>query len=196
MGLGNPGPEYEATRHNVGFRVIDRLSGEFGVRVLKRKAKSLIGEGLIKDREVVLAKPQTYMNNSGRAALALMEEYGAGAKDLIVVCDDFHLECGRIRVRRSGSSGGQKGLESIIAALGTQEFARVRIGIGPAPVDRVEFVLSTFRKSELPEIEKAIESAAKATAVWAAEGVEACMNAYNSTGARSTGEAESKPEDR
>jgi PTH1 family peptidyl-tRNA hydrolase len=138
-----------------------------------------VGEGTIDGREVVLVKPQTYMNNSGRAALALLERYGSTAADIIVVCDDFHLDLGATRARRSGSSGGQKGLTSIIEALGTEEFARFRIGTGPLRGDPVDFVLTRFKKSEASLVKEAIEKAAQASAVWLVDGIDACMNAYN-----------------
>jgi len=179
VGLGNPGPEYELTRHNVGFRVVDALSAAHSIRVRRRRAKSLVGEGEMDGRPVVLAAPQTYMNNSGRAAVALLERYSAACDDLLVVCDDFNLELGRIRARRSGSSGGQKGLASIIAALGTQSFSRVRIGIGPLKGDPVDFVLTVFKKREAPLVGEALDQAARACAVWVADGIDACMNAYN-----------------
>lgn len=179
MGLGNPGPEYELTRHNVGFRVVDSLAEAGSIRVLKHRLKSLVGEGVIEGREVVLAKPQTFMNNSGRAAVALLEAYGSRPEDMLVVCDDFHLELGKLRVRREGSSGGQKGLASIIEAVGTDEFPRLRVGVGPLKGDSVTFVLSPFRRNEIAPVEEAVATAARACAVWVRDGVEACMNAYN-----------------
>ena len=179
IGLGNPGPDYERTRHNVGFRVAEAVGAAHGIRVAKRKAKALVGEGEIAGRRVVLAKPMTYMNNSGRAAAALIEQYGCPLEDMLVVCDDFNLELGVVRARRAGSSGGQKGLASIVEALGTQEFARLRIGIGPLKGDPVEFVLTGFKRSETPHMEEAIDRAAAACAVWVADGIGACMNAFN-----------------
>lgn len=184
MGLGNPGPDYRDTRHNLGFSVIDRLSRGHDIKVSQRRGKSRLGEGRIERRRVVLAKPQTYMNNSGRAATSLLEIYKAKPEDLLVVCDDFHLDVGKIRVRRKGSSGGQKGLASIINALGTDEFARLRMGIGQARRDPVEFVLSAFSKHEKEIVSEAVDEAAEACAVWVTGGIDACMNAYN----RSTGE--------
>ncbi len=179
IGLGNPGPDYASTRHNVGFRVADALAGEYSIRVLKRRCKSLVGEGEIEGREAVIAKPETFMNNSGRAAAALVEAYRATLEDLFVVCDDFHLDLGRLRVRRTGSSGGQKGLQSIIDALGTQEFARLRVGIGEARRDPVDFVLSRFSRAEEAAIVDCVAEAARACTVWARDGIEACMNQFN-----------------
>ncbi len=179
VGLGNPGDEYRRTRHNVGFRVVKALSERCGIAVRKRRDKSLVGQGAIEDREVVLARPQTFMNNSGRAAAALLESFEADVSDLLVVCDDFNLDLGALRIRRQGSHGGQKGLESIISSLGTSDFARLRIGIGPPKGDPVEFVLSEFRKNEEPAIEEAVSKAAEACAVWVRDGIDACMNAFN-----------------
>lgn len=179
IGLGNPGPDYGLTRHNVGFRVADAVADAHGIPVSRRRAKSLVGQGVIAGREVVLAKPQTFMNGSGRAATALLEVYGCGAEDLLVVCDDFYLDLGRVRARRSGSSGGQKGLASIVEALGTQDFARLRIGIGPLKGDPVDFVLTRFKRSESSSIKEAVEKAAAACAVWVAGGIDACMSAFN-----------------
>jgi PTH1 family peptidyl-tRNA hydrolase len=179
LGLGNPGEEYGRTRHNVGFRVVDAVAAEHGVRIARRSARCLTGEGLIGREAVVLAKPLTFMNNSGRAATALVEAYGPGPEDLVVVCDDFHLDLARLRIRRNGSSGGQKGLQSIIEALGTDEFARLRVGIGPPTGDPVEFVLDCFSEGERPLVEEVVAKAAQACRVWALEGVDACMSAFN-----------------
>lgn len=179
VGLGNPGDEYKLTRHNVGFRVIDALARANDISVHRKRAKSLAGEGEVAGSAVVLAKPQTFMNNSGRAAAGLLEDYEASVEDLLVVCDDFNLELGAMRARRSGSAGGQKGLQSIIEALGTDSFARLRIGIGPLRGDPIDFVLTGFRRSESPVIRETVQKAAAACAVWVADGIEACMNAFN-----------------
>jgi PTH1 family peptidyl-tRNA hydrolase len=179
VGLGNPGEQYRDTRHNVGFRVMDALARAWNIRILTRRCRSLVGEGMVEGREVVLAKPQTYMNNSGRAAASLLEAYGTGAAELLVVCDDFHLDLARLRARRGGSSGGQKGLQSIIDSLGTEEFARLRIGIGPPKGDPVEFVLKPFRKTEEGEVEEAVTRAAEACEIWLRGGIDECMSAFN-----------------
>ncbi len=179
MGLGNPGDDYRRTRHNVGFRVVDALAAEHRFSVRKRQGRSLVGAGRIGDVEVVLAKPQTYMNSSGRAAAKLLEIYDAGAQDLLVVCDDFHLDLGVLRVRRRGSSGGQKGLQSIIDVLGSQDFARVRVGIGSPKGDPVSFVLDSFSKSERPLVKEAVARAAQACTVCILDGIDACMSAFN-----------------
>jgi len=179
IGLGNPGEDYRRTRHNVGFMVVDALAGRFGIKIARRAGRSRVGRGEIEDTEVILARPETYMNNSGRAAAALLDLYGLETSDMLVVCDDFHLDLGVLRARAKGSSGGHKGLESIIDALGTREFARLRVGIGPPKGEAVEFVLREFRKNERPLVEEAVETAARACAVWVRDGMEACMSAFN-----------------
>ncbi|MHC4711827.1 MAG: aminoacyl-tRNA hydrolase [Planctomycetota bacterium] len=179
LGLGNPGDEYSRTRHNVGFAVVEALSRRHRIAVRRRRCRSLVGRGTSEGRDVVLARPQTFMNDSGRAASALLESYGLHPADLLVVCDDFNLELGAVRVRRQGSSGGQKGLESIIESLGTTRFPRLRIGIGPLEGDPVEFVLGAFAESEIPLVEEAVSNAVAACAVWVRDGIDACMNAFN-----------------
>lgn len=189
VGLGNPGDEYRHTRHNVGFAVMDALAAEGGGegearagrggKVSRRQCRCRVGEIILGGMEVVLAKPQTFMNNSGRAVGALLERWEAQLEDLLVVCDDFHLDLGMLRVRRRGSSGGQKGLQSIIDSLGSTEFARLRVGIGPPRGDPVDFVLEPFRKVERPLVREAVSNARRACAVWVAEGVDACMSAFN-----------------
>lgn len=189
VGLGNPGDEYRHTRHNVGFAVIDALAAEGGGgagggaggggKVSRRQWRCRVGKVILSGVDVVLAKPQTFMNNSGRAVRALLERSEAELEDLLVVCDDFHLELGMLRVRRRGSSGGQKGLQSIIDSLGSAEFARLRVGIGPPKGDPVNFVLEPFRKVERPLVKEAVSNARRACAVWVADGVDACMSAFN-----------------
>lgn len=179
LGLGNPGRQYRNTRHNVGFMVVEALAAHLGIKVSMRGGSSLVGRGPVDGEALMIAEPQTYMNNSGRAASALLGRYRIAVDDLLVVCDDFHLDLGTLRARRSGSSGGQKGLRSIIDALGTRDFARLRVGIGPPKGDPVEFVLEKFRKNERPLVEEAVEAASRACAVWAREGIDACMSAVN-----------------
>ena len=163
----------------MGFRVAGELGRRHGAKLSARKARSFVGEARVSGREVALARPRTYMNNSGRAAVALLERFGAGPEEMLVVCDDFHLDLGVLRIRRSGSSGGQKGLQSIIDLVGTTEFPRLRLGIGPAGGDPVEFVLGEFRKNERPEVDEAVGRAADACELWVEEGIEACMAAFN-----------------
>lgn len=181
-GLGNPGREYAATRHNVGFMVIDRLARELGVVVEKKMFKALVGQGQLSEEKIVLAKPQTYMNLSGEAVGALLNWYKLTAADLVVIYDDLDLPPGRLRIRPGGGSGGHKGMQSIIQVLGTENFPRVRIGIGrPADPDfeTADFVLSRFSPDEAEVIEKALDLAVEAVRSIVQDGVERAMNLYN-----------------
>jgi PTH1 family peptidyl-tRNA hydrolase len=182
VGLGNPGQEYEATRHNLGFIVIDRLFARAGGRRFREEANAKIVEVTIAGERVVLAKPQTFMNLSGGAVRPLLERYGdAEAANLIVASDDVALPFGMIRVRPGGSAGGQKGLKSIIERLGTDKFPRVRLGVKPDhPVgDLPSFVLSPVPKRDHEELEKMLDRAADAVEVMLAEGIERAMSLFN-----------------
>jgi PTH1 family peptidyl-tRNA hydrolase len=182
VGLGNPGSKYEKTRHNIGFEVIDRLAeGGTGVR-FTRKFDSLIAETEIDFRRVSLLKPETFMNLSGRAVASALRFYKLELADLLVVCDDLSLPLGKLRIRGGGSDGGQKGLRDITAHLGSEDFARLRIGIGigeRGPVDAADFVLSRFRSAERPIIDDALILAEQAVAVWTTQGLAAAMNRFN-----------------
>ncbi|HWR34919.1 MAG TPA: aminoacyl-tRNA hydrolase [Clostridia bacterium] len=182
VGLGNPGIEYQFTPHNMGFLAVDRIAEQCGVGVDNRHCRSLTGKGRIAGHGVVLAKPETYMNLSGMAVRELVREYEvAPEQDLIVIYDDLDLPFGGIRVRPRGSSGGHNGVESIIGALGTQEFLRVRLGIAPDhPMrDGAKYVLSQFRKVQYPAIDQALDAAAQAVTVILNEGASAAMNRFN-----------------
>lgn len=149
VGLGNPGTEYAATRHNIGFMAIDSLADRFGIQVRESKCKALIGEGRVGTEKVVLIKPMTYMNLSGEAVRAYMDYYKADIEDFIVLYDDMDTELGKIRLRYQGSAGGHNGIKSLIQHLGTQSFNRVRMGISRPEPGRsiVDYVLSTFPKA-------------------------------------------------
>lgn len=180
VGLGNPGPGYARTRHNVGFMVVDRLADRHGLRFNQKKAHSLVARGEIGGSEVVLAKPQTYMNLSGGAVQGLLMVFGVKPTDLLVVYDDFDLPLGTLRLRPRGGPGTHNGMRSIVERLGTQEFPRLRLGIGPAgPADPQEYVLSPFAEAEQPVIEEACERAVAAIETLLREGLEAAMNRYN-----------------
>jgi PTH1 family peptidyl-tRNA hydrolase len=184
IGLGNPGKEYELARHNIGFRVIDRLSKDLQIPVSKGQCNALIGQGTIGGHKVILAKPQTFMNLSGGSVLELMNWYKIFPSHLILIYDDLDLDVGQIRIRPKGNSGGHKGVDSVIDRLGTTEFARVRIGIGkPDQIIEGEkgsdYVLSKIPKSEQEAIAKSILSAAEAVPLIITEGLEAAMNKYN-----------------
>jgi PTH1 family peptidyl-tRNA hydrolase len=179
-GLGNPGRDYEGTRHNVGFRVVDELARRHGLACDRKKFKSLFCVGGVCGEKCVLLKPQKYMNLSGDGVRPALDWYDCGADDLLVVCDDFHLPLGKLRIRRGGSSGGHKGLESIIVMLGTDQFSRLRIGIGEGgPGDKTGFVLSRFRAEEATMINEGVLRGADAVEMWIDDGVDATMNKFN-----------------
>ncbi len=181
VGLGNPGLKYRNNRHNVGFAVIDRISSIAGFKVKKLKFKSLIGEGLVGDKGLVLVKPQTYMNASGEAVLEVVKWYKPDLGNLILIYDDADLPSGRIRIRPSGSSGSHNGMKSVIYHLGSDMFPRIRIGIGK-PDDGtglVEHVLTGFGKDEREIIGKALDDAAAAVIHIIRHGLDAAMNMYN-----------------
>jgi PTH1 family peptidyl-tRNA hydrolase len=180
VGLGNPGKPYEGTRHNVGFDVIDRLASALGVEVKKKKFGALLGEAQVQGRTLLLAKPQEFMNRSGQAVAAAMGYYRLPADRLLVITDDAALDPGRLRLRPKGSAGGHNGLADIINKLKSQDFARLRIGIGPSGGGELaEYVLSRPSAEEREILDRAIETAYQAVICWAAEGLEAAMNRYN-----------------
>jgi len=182
VGLGNPGEEYEETRHNLGFMLIDRLLERAAGRRYRAEANAKVADVTIAGQRALLAKPQTYMNLSGEAVRPLLEKYSEGdSRNLLVVCDDVALPSGMIRVRAQGSAGGQKGLQSIIDRLGTQDFPRVRIGIKPD--HRVsslsDFVLARIPRRDREAIDEAIDRAIDAIEVLISEGAERAMSLFN-----------------
>jgi PTH1 family peptidyl-tRNA hydrolase len=180
VGLGNPGEEYERTPHNLGFRVIDRLAETNSIRVTRKENVSLVGLGRIRDVEVALAKPQTYMNVNGPSVRGLLERYELKPDRLLVVYDELALPWGELRVRPKGSDAGHNGVKSLISSLGTNEFARIRMGIHPGhPVDGVKYVLAPFKRAQWEESEEMVGRAAAAVESVIAEGVEKTMAAYN-----------------
>jgi peptidyl-tRNA hydrolase, PTH1 family len=182
VGLGNPGIEYQFTPHNLGFLTIDRLADDIGVEVRNRNCRALTARAVIEEQQVLLAKPETYMNLSGMAVRELVGKYEADpGKDLIVVYDELDLPLGRIRIRQRGSSAGHNGMESIIGALGTQEFLRVRLGVGPEKKvsDGAKYLLSPFRKAQLKVLDEILDAASDAVRVILKEGPAAAMNRFN-----------------
>lgn len=181
VGLGNPGPEYADTRHNVGFVVVDRLARRHGIEVQRVVRRALFGSGRFGEVPVGLAKPITYMNLSGESVEPLRQMHGLEPGRVIVVTDDLELPVGRIRVRPRGSAGGHNGLKSLIHSLGTEEFPRVRVGVGrpPAGVATVDYVLGRFDRAEETLVEAALDRAAEAVEGIVAEGIEAAMNRFN-----------------
>ena len=181
VGLGNPDDKYIDTRHNTGFKVIDSLAQELGIDVRKRKFGSRFGLGEFADNKLILLKPWQYMNRSGQAVATAAGFYKLNIGELIVVTDDMDLEPGRIRLRYKGSAGGHNGLADIIQKLGTNEFARCRIGIGQsAEADAVGYVLGKPQEDEKPLLAAAIERARNAVLCWIEYGIETAMNKFNS----------------
>jgi len=182
IGLGNPGSTYHGTRHNVGFETIDKLSQDLGIKLKNsRRFRAHIGEGRIGQTPALLVKPQTYMNLSGRSVQSVLSFYKLPPPAIIVVYDDISLPVGDIRVRERGSAGGQKGMVDIIAKLGTDEFPRVRIGIGNKPEnwDLADYVLSRFAKPEWETVIQGITKAGDAVGFILKEGTAAAMNEFN-----------------
>jgi PTH1 family peptidyl-tRNA hydrolase len=181
VGLGNPGRRYQRTRHNVGYEALARLAARRSLGPPKARFQGDVVEAELAGQKALLLCPTTFMNLSGSSVREAMAFYKLPDQNLLVVCDDLNLPVGKLRLRTGGSSGGQKGLEDIIQKLGTDQFARLRIGIGAAPPqwDWADYVLSEFAADERPIIEQALEQAADAVELWAAEGPESCMNRYN-----------------
>jgi len=181
VGLGNPGIEYAWTPHNLGFLVVDKLAERVGIRVTRPEAKSYVGLGNIAGHEVTLAKPQTMMNLSGLAVRELLARAGCEPSDVIVICDDIALPWGMLRVRERGSAGGHNGLKSVIGALGTIEFPRVRLGVQSEELrgDLREYVLRQIRRDEEDLVAEEIEQGAEAVNVIVTEGIAAAMNRFN-----------------
>ena len=179
IGLGNPGKDYERTRHNIGFMVIDNLSKTWGITVTKKECQALTGKGFFNHEQILLVKPQTFMNNSGQAVGELIHYYDT-IDDFIVVHDDMDLPVGRIRFKRRGSAGGHNGIKSIISHLNSNEFDRLKIGIGHDLHGRtVNHVLSGFYKEEAEAINSIIDQSDKMLAYWVENGITMTMNEYN-----------------
>jgi PTH1 family peptidyl-tRNA hydrolase len=195
VGLGNPGREYEHTRHNIGWRVVDAIAAAHGMTFAKKQAKALVADGVIADQKVLLAKPQTYMNLSGEAVQGLLAFYKIPVNNLLVVSDDLDIPPGTIRIRAKGGAGGQKGLKSIMDHLGTQEFARMRLGIGrpPGRMDPAAYVLQDFDKSESILIIETVDRAVKAVNTWLRFGIELMMTRHNGTADESARNASAMP---
>lgn len=181
VGLGNPGRDYKGTRHNIGFMAVDSLAKALDIKLTKVQSKALIGLGKMDGARVVLAKPQTYMNLSGQAVVGLMNFYKVDRANLIVVHDDIDLPFGTIRIRPKGGSAGQRGLGSIIEKLGSQDFSRMRLGVGrpPGRMDPKDYVLQHFTKDENEILQTMLDTACEAAREFVSNGLEAAMNRYN-----------------
>jgi len=181
VGLGNPGPRYRRTRHNVGFDVLEELGRRFGPIPTRTRFDAEIGELTVAETRLLLVAPQTFMNNSGRSVGPLLDFYKLDPAAVLVVCDDLNLPLGRLRLREHGSAGGQKGLSDILQRLGTQEVSRLRIGIGQPPprFDASDYVLGRFTQEEQVSIETAVAEAVDGVLLWAQQGPAAAMNQLN-----------------
>ena len=181
VGLGNPGVEYAATRHNIGFDMITYLSDKYNIPVNSREGKALVGKGILAGEKVMLAQPQTYMNLSGESVPALMDYYKIDIEDLLVIYDDISLDVGQIRMRGKGSAGGHNGIKSIIQHTGTQEFARIKIGVGQKPEggDLVKHVLGRFSREEDGMFRDVFALAEEGLLAWLQEDMKSAMNKVN-----------------
>lgn len=180
-GLGNPSKTYEGTRHNVGFSMIDVIGSKFDIDVTTKKHKALVGRGVIEGMRVILAKPQTYMNLSGESIREIADFYKIEPENIIIIYDDISLDVGQLRIRKKGSAGGHNGVKNIIAHLGTQEFPRIKVGIGNKPEgwDLADYVLSRYSKAEQEALEEAAEGVVGALKLMLADDIDGAMNRYN-----------------
>lgn len=181
-GLGNPGKEYENTRHNIGFMVIDAAAGIYNINLTEKKHRAIIGKGIIGGQKVILVKPQTFMNLSGESIREVIDYYKIDERaELIVISDDISLDVGAVRIRKRGSAGGHNGLKNIILNLGHDEFQRIRVGVGekPAEYDLINYVLGRFSVEDGKIISESVKEAAEAIEVMITEGADKAMNKFN-----------------
>ncbi|MGE5454520.1 MAG: aminoacyl-tRNA hydrolase [Methylocystaceae bacterium] len=180
VGLGNPGSEYKDTRHNVGFMAVDLIINQTKARTVRTKQRAVVKKAVWLGEEVLLVKPLTFMNLSGEVVAPLLKLHRLSLAELLVIYDDLDLALGRVRIRSQGSSGGHKGMQSIVARTGGTEFARIRVGIShPGAGEVIEHVLSPFSRSELEVIDPALVKAKEAALLWVSAGIEKAMNTYN-----------------
>lgn len=187
VGLGNPGKDYDRTRHNIGFHTIDYIADKAGISVNEKKHKALVGKGVFQGEKVILAKPQTFMNLSGESVRELVDYYKIDwEEELIIISDDISLDVGAIRVRKKGSAGGHNGLKNIIQHLGGEGFTRIKMGVGEKPkgYDLADYVLGHFSKEEQVLMDDAARKAAEAIGTIFTDGVDMAMNRYNSKGGK------------
>ena len=185
VGLGNPGKDYDDTRHNIGFAVLEKLAAQENISILEKRHKAVIGKGIVEGEKCIFAKPQTYMNLSGECVRELVDYYKVDEREnLIVISDDVSVEPGMLRIRKKGSAGGHNGLKNIIARLGHDGFIRVKVGVGEKPPgwDLADYVLGRFRPGERGTMDEAAGRAADAVRMIMAKGADAAMNRFNNTG--------------
>lgn len=181
VGLGNPGKQYEDTKHNVGFHVIDQLAEKYGISVDKFKNRAFIGDGTIKEKRVLLVKPQTYMNLSGESVREIVNFYKIPQERFVVIFDDTSLPCGSVRIREKGSHGGHNGIRNIIDQMGTDQFYRIKVGIGEKPSgwDLADYVLAKFAPEDLPLMEEGMEKAVQGVEIMLSRGIKEAANKVN-----------------
>ena len=179
VGLGNPGREYENTRHNIGFKVIDNIAKEYNIGINRQKFKGIYGEGFIGSEKVILLKPTTYMNLSGESIREVVDFYKLSNEEVLVIYDDISLEVGILRIRDKGSAGGHNGIKSIIAHLGTDVFPRIKVGVGQPNVDLVKYVLGNFTSEEMEVLSESIEASTQAAEQIVKDDTKAAMNKFN-----------------
>ncbi len=181
VGLGNPTDKYQATRHNIGWDAITRLSDDYRIPLDFKKHKAVCGKGQIEGEKVILAQPLTYMNLSGESVRELVDFYKVTPEEVIIIYDDISLEVGQLRIRKKGSAGGHNGIKSIISHLGTDEFPRIKVGVGDKPKDwdLADYVLSRFSKEEEPVIREALKDTSDAIRMLITNGIDTAMNQYN-----------------
>ena len=186
IGLGNPGMKYAGTRHNIGFDAVTAIADKYGIKIVNKKFKSLYGDGIINGEKVLLVHPQTFMNLSGECVREITDFYKLLPEEIIVICDDINLDAGRLRIRKKGSAGGHNGLKNIIAHLGTEEFPRIRIGVGEKTEgwDLADYVLARFDKDTEPVMRDALADAVGAVELWLSDGIDKAMNRYNTSPAK------------
>jgi PTH1 family peptidyl-tRNA hydrolase len=181
VGLGNPGFGYRRTRHNIGYMVVNALAEARGIRIRRGRYQCMWGEGEVRKERVTLVRPITFMNSSGVCVAGVVNQLDCPLSDLLVICDDVNLDLGKIRLRRAGSAGGHNGLMSIIKHIHSEEFPRLRIGVGQPPegLDMMSYVLGAFRRGEWPVVNETIERSVQAVETWVCHGVEEAMNRFN-----------------
>ena len=179
VGLGNPGREYNNTRHNIGFEAIDVIADKYNIEVSRIKFKGVYGEGFIDGEKVILLKPTTYMNLSGESVREVMDFYKLSEEDILVIYDDVSLDVGRIRIREKGSAGGHNGIKNIIANIGTDVFPRIKVGVGKPQGDLVKHVLGTFSKEDREDLNKVLETVVMASETIIKDDAKEAMNKYN-----------------
>ncbi|NAS16840.1 aminoacyl-tRNA hydrolase [Clostridium butyricum] len=179
VGLGNPGSQYEDTRHNIGFKIVDNIAKEYNIEINRQKFKGMCGEGFINGEKVILLKPTTYMNLSGESVREVVDFYKLSNDDVLVIYDDISLDVGRLRIREKGSAGGHNGIKSIIAHLGTDIFPRIKVGVGQPNVDLVNYVLGKFTKEEMEVLNESIDASTRAAKEIISNDVKTAMNIYN-----------------